>query len=652
VYHGIPPSIPVSTIAASCQPDAGLTTCDVGFVRLNPGRFYIRTQGPAASVTITVGDPAAVAQAHVLLVRTEPGRLIVDADTDPANTDAFGGEVRQAGERIIIPVPRPAPAWNRITFVPAWSGAPVVVSELGFFAGEQGLLRSNRQPFPWIPGSNVLSPVVAAMTLAVCALVVIAAWLAPGVMKRPSPWLVALLCASVCLLELGTLFSPYSTLDLRSSYGADLISPSSANLTGGPWEGSRLVQGLGQTIVPGIVQWHRMPGYGLFCALAAILGGTTDVVEIAMVVILLQVILYSVSVGTFVGVARRVFDLHVACLLGVLITLLPKQLNYTEVDSIIAPISLIVLSALVIYLANTHAGKQSPFRVFLLVNAAFALWFLMRNDVLPGWIVVSAALAGRRWWRLLLPVVLMLTIALPWALYKRQYRHEFNLLPTNAGEVLFLSLCEVPGAFPYECTDDGYFEWARRVGHPDPSSQRTSNLATAEVVRNWVTYPVHFAFMVWFKARRCVFGESWPGFRTPLNLLYGGIVRSVGLFFFLVAVVAVSFAVNHQRCRSLLLGWALFLNMPIFFVVFASSGRFYAAAGVSLIVVAIPLLFERGLYAQVRHYPWRAAVVIACVGLFIAGGRRVEDWVVANDSVHYWAPLLDPSRSTLEFLAR
>jgi hypothetical protein len=28
----------------------------------------------------------------------------------------------------------------------------------------------------------------------------------------------------------------------------------------------------GQTIAPGVVQWHRMPGYGWFCALAAILG--------------------------------------------------------------------------------------------------------------------------------------------------------------------------------------------------------------------------------------------------------------------------------------------------------------------------------------------------------------------------------------------
>jgi hypothetical protein len=89
--------------------------------------------------------------------------------------------------------------------------------------------------------------------------------------------------------------------------------------------------------------------------------------------------------------------------------------------------------------------------------------------------------------------------------------------------------------------------------------------------------------------------------------------------------------------------------MPIFFLVFASTGRFYAAAGISLLVVSVPLLFERNLYAQVRRHPWRAAAVIAGVLLFTAEGRRVEDIVLAHDALHYWAPVLDPSRSTLRF---
>ncbi len=45
-----------------------------------------------------------------------------------------------------------------------------------------------------------------------------------------------------------------------------------------------------------------------------------------------------------------------------------------------------------------------------------------------------------------------------------------------------------------------------------------------------------------------------------------------------------------------------------------------------------------------------AAAVVACAGLFLAGGRRVEAWVQANDSIHYWAPMLDPGRSTIPFV--
>ena len=59
--------------------------------------------------------------------------------------------------------------------------------------------------------------------------------------------------------------------------------------------------------------------------------------------------------------------------------------------------------------------------------------------------------------------------------------------------------------------------------------------------------------------------------------------------------------------------------MPIFGVVFASAGHFYAAAGVSLLVAAIPLLFDEGPYARVTQYPWRAVAVIARLGLFIVG---------------------------------
>jgi hypothetical protein len=654
VYRGVPDSIPVKAISATCAAGAAQAPCAVNVFRLNPGRFYLRTAGPASSMTVLIDDPAAVARSRVLLARPEaPGRLIVDASGGEAHAEGLARNVAAPFRRVLVATSESPSPLNRITFVPTESNSPIVVSELGLFESDRDLIRSSRQPFQRISGVAFYSTVVVSMTLAVCAFVVAAAFVAPGVMSRPAPWLLVSLCAAICVIDLGTMFSPYWSHDIRSMYGAELIASGfNGNLTGGLYEGSRLVQGLGQTTEPHTVPWHRMPGYGLFCALAAVIGQTTDVVEIAMVVVVLQVILYAAAVGVFVAVARRPFGVPVACLLGVLITLLPKQLNYTQADTIIASLALLVLSALLIYLGSETSSAPAPFSAFVLVNVSFALWFAMRTDVLPGWVVVSAVLAGRRWWRFGVTAVLIAAIAVPWALYKRQYRHEFNLLPTNTGEVLFLSLCEAPGAFPYECTDNGYVEWSRRAGHPDATSQSASTLATAEVIRYWATYPVHFSFMVWYKFRRSVFGESWPGFRSRLSILYGGFVREVGLFIVLLTVLGVALAVNHQRRRSLLLGWVLFLNMPTFFLVFASNGRFYPAAGVSLLVSAVPLLFEPGLYAQMRRHRYRAVLVLACAVLFVAEGRRVEDWVRGNDALHYWAPILDPKHSSIGLVVR
>jgi hypothetical protein len=408
-----------------------------------------------------------------------------------------------------------------------------------------------------------------------------------------------------------------------------------------------LVQGLGQTVRDGMVQWHRMPGYGLFCGVAALLGRTSDVIEIAAIVVLMQVLLAAVCVGLFVSAAQRIFSTRVAWLLGLLIVLLPKQLAYTQADSITMTIQLLILAALMVYLAAERDGIDTLWP-FVQVNLAFALWFAMRTDVLPGWIVIAAALAGRRWRRLMLPAALALSIALPWALYKTSYRGEFDLLPTNTGEVALLSLCEVPGTFPFECTDVGYMDWARSAGHVDPATSRASNQAVAEVVRHWMTYPVHFGFMVFTKARRSITIESFPGFQTRFNRLYG-LGGDTWLFSLLLTVGLAALAANYERRRTLLLGWAVLLNMPIFFVTFASAGRFYPAAGVSLLVATAPLACDRRFYAALARHPWRTAVVILCVAAFVGGGSRVEHLVSAHDALHYWTPILEPSRSTLRF---
>jgi hypothetical protein len=650
VYAGVPASIPVRSLAASCQPDIDRVPCDTVVTALNPGRFRVATSVPASNVDVTVDDLSARARARFLLLRSDtPGRIVVG--NRGGTTDVLSTQL-PAGERQVIGVPSSAAEWDRITFVPTRTGEPVVIDEIGFEADRSGLLRPSGQPFPGIRAARFYAVYVPLVTLAVCAFLVIAVRVAPAaVPDRFAPWLLAALCVVIGILELGTTFSPYWSRDLRSVYAAELIrSGSMGNMTGGLYEGSRLVQGLGETVPPGVVQWHRMPGYGLFCGLAAFAGRTTDVIDIAMIVILLQVLVYGAAVGIFVAAAQRLFGPWMAWLLGVLLAILPTQVANTQADALIAPIALLVLAAQLVYLAKERLG-QATVRPFVIVNLAFALWFLMRNDVLPGWIAMSLVLAHRRWRLLAVPIVLIVMIALPWALYKRQYRHALDLMPTNTGEVMFLGLCEAPGTFPYACTDAGYFDWATRIGQADPTSSRASGQAVVEVLRHWITYPVHFAFMVWFKLRRSVYDWSWPGFQTPFNRPYI-LLREAGGFALLLAVAAVSVLVHHERRRTWVLGWALVFNMPLFFVVFGSAGRFNSAAGVSLIAAAIPPLFERGLYTQMARYPWRVVAVIACVGALAVGGARVERWIVSDDSLHYWAPLLDPQQSTLRFDSR
>jgi hypothetical protein len=274
------------------------------------------------------------------------------------------------------------------------------------------------------------------VVLGSAASIVAAATAAPaGVPRWLGPAALAAFCWSVCILELGTTFSPYWSRDLRSVYAIELeTSGSTGNLTGGLYVGARVADGLGITVPPGVVEWHRMPGYGLFCAAAAALGRTRDVIDIAIVVILLQVLLYSIALGALVASAQPVFGVAVAWLLGVLLALLPKQVSQTQSDSLVVPIAVLSLASL-LYLYAAERERPSPRSPrYPVAMAVFALWFVVRNDVLPGWFAITAVAARRRWLALLLTTCAAAVIAIPWAMYKRQYRHEFDLLPTNTGE--------------------------------------------------------------------------------------------------------------------------------------------------------------------------------------------------------------------------
>jgi len=657
LYWGAPPSITVPALTASCDAPSSGPPCRATVARMNAGRFRVVASRPGASVAVAVADRGAALRTRVLLVRaTTPGRMRVSDGTDAPPLATV--DVGTADVRTVVQLPDTSRGWSTVSFTPVSPDRDVALDEIGFFADARGLLRPAGQPFQRISMYSFFLRLAPIAAFGVCLWLAAMMWLLPEtIASTAGPWMGGALCLAVGVLESAITFSPHWFVDTRMYYAKLWVpdGPPGANLLGGLQEGSRFVQGLGLTLMDGFVQWHRMPGYGLFCALAAAVARTTNLIEMASMVIVLQCVFYAVSLVVFVAAAQRLFAPRVAFLVGVLIVLMPQQLAYTQVDSIVASLQLLVLATLMRYLAAERDGG-APLARFVEVNLAFALWFAMRSDVTPGWFVIAGVLAYRRWGRLVLPAALLLAIAVPWGVYKRQYQHEFSLMPTNMGEVLLLGLCEVPGAFPYECVDDGYFAWARSHGFEDPTTSSASSHASREAVRHWATYPVHFVFMVMTKAQAALTTESFPGFSTALNVMYTVIdeskSRDTHVFYALLLVLAASLAVWYEGRRTLLVGWALFLNMPIFFVMFASNGRFYTAPAISLVAATVPLLVDRGFYRAIAARPLRATVAAGCVLLFAAGAGPAERFVMAHDAIHYWSPLLDPAKSSLRFPGR
>ena len=212
VYSGVPASIPITNLTVSCVGDAG-QHCDAQFVRLNPGRFYVRTVQPSSSLSIQVQDLAATDRARVLLVRAQsPGRVLIIG----LNTDVPSLEVPAGNSRALIPRRPESLRFSQIAFVPSTRGQPIVITEIGLFENDAGLLRSERQPFPRVNPQRLYATYAVVVVIAIVALVVVAAWLAPAFMRRAGPWVLAALCGSVCILELGTTFSPYWSRDIRA----------------------------------------------------------------------------------------------------------------------------------------------------------------------------------------------------------------------------------------------------------------------------------------------------------------------------------------------------------------------------------------------------------------------------------------------------
>jgi hypothetical protein len=653
VFVGAPAGLRIE-VSGRCQAADTESPCHVIVTELSYGRYRLATDVAASSMTAAIAAPDSVGEARVVLVsaaqsamvhlRPAERRLAVPTDHQlPADSIALTA----AAPRAIIPVP--AAGLESVSFSVAGAAtAPFVVTEFGLFGNDRGLSSDVRPAFAAIPPDRYHATLVPRAIAQLALFTAIAAFFVPpSLLSKANPFLLAAVCFSLCLLDLAALFSPFMTGDLRAFYASGPLQQiAGSNLNGAIWEAARFLDGRGFTIADGLVSWAKMPGYGLFAVVAGVLFGHRTLLDLAIATVCLQVLFYSASVGFLAWAAVRLWSPPVVWTVGVLLAILPKQLGYTQVDSMIAPIAIAILGTLCLRIAACVDGRPVPLRVDAMVHGGFAIWFLMRPDVLPAWVVVSLVLHARTPRRMLMPAALAILIGIGWATYKMQYTGEFVPTTSTSGASLLCGLWEVPSRFPWVCSDDSYFAWVAAHTPFDPKSQAGSNVVVREVLRFWATFPGHFVLMVYDKLLRCLSGELWPGTATDLQQSIFQMVPRGSLALTLLATVSLAIATGYERARTLLLAWPLFLNAPLFWIMQSSNGRYYGGVGVALIVSAVPLLLDRRFYgALVARYSVAATVLVG-VAVLATAARPLHDWLFSNDAFHYWSPFLDASSSS------
>jgi hypothetical protein len=657
VFFGAPPGLPVR-FGATCQAVESESPCHVTVTELSADRFRLATDAPAETLTIAADSHhAREAARHLLVSVAQPTRLQLLVESH--GTSGFSRTVTgtPAGDPIQLSSARrrtivPLPGGGAITALSFSSEAepltPIVVVEFGFFERDSGLLSDVRPLFPAIPPQRYHATLVPRAIGRLCLFTMLAAFAVPAMLlKKVNPVLLAAVCFSLCVLDLAILYSPYTARDLRAFYASGpLQEGAGSNLNGAIWEATRLLDGRGFTVADGLVSWAKMPGYGLLAAGAGLLFGHRTLVDLAIATAFLQVLFYSCSLGFFAWAAGRLWRPPVVWTVGLLIAMLPKQLGYTQVDSVIAPIALVILGTLCIRLHAHQQARPVSLSVDAFVHLTFALWFLMRPDVLPGWAVVSVILHARSPRRLLMPAVLVALIGVGWAGYKMRYTGEFVPTTSTTGASLLCGLWEVPSRFPWTCSDESYFAWISNHTAFDPKSQAGSNVVVREVFKFWLTFPGHFVFMVYNKLLRCFNGDLWPGIPTDLQQSLFQIVGRGPLVLVFLTVIALAMGAGYQRLRTLLLAWPLFFNAPLFWIMQTSEGRYYGAVGVALLVGAVPLLFEKPFYQALLSRHRATVAVLVGVGLLATTAWPIHDWLLHNDAFHYWTPFLDPSASS------
>jgi hypothetical protein len=630
-------------VTATCEGPGRM--CSATQVELGPGRYWIEAGAPTADRVTLVFEVRAGAVARALLLPARSDDLSVglrrENGTAVRAAEAGGGFRRRVlqldeavGGHLVVTIERPPGASEALR-----------VEEVGLFASDARLLRDERPFLTSRPDRRVYYGLLGRACLGLALGGLLAAFLLPPRLARPMAAAFALaLTLAAATLELWLVHNPYwlQSRDLRVMLASGPVQENvGANLNYGMYLGSRLLQGQGVTFGPGWVPWERTPGYAFFGALAGLLAGyRTDIFTIGLYLVMLHVLSLAVANGAFVAAASRLMRPAAALAVALVIAFMPNQLANTQVDSIMVPVYLVGAAALCRYVDRSREGAFPPLGDHLLVHGAFALWFLMRPDGVVGWAAVSLVLYWRRWRWLALPAALYLAIGLSWGAYKYQYTGDFSMTTNTVGDNAWIGLWQVPHKFRWQTADPSYFAWAAAKGVP-PTSKLASDTALREVARFALTYPVYAAHLVVHRLLELVDVNCLNGTLSYPHVVYERL-RGAGVVA-LASVFVACLVLGHAARRTLLVGWPLLFNLPLFLVFFSDGMRHVAPITAALFASTLPPLLEPAFYRTLWRRRRAAMAIAATVVVLWLGGRWIDRALLASDSLRYWSPFLDPA---------
>lgn len=655
---GLPTAVEV---ACSGQPASDAANCGALLQDLGFGRWRVALLAPPRSeltITLRPADGSA-GDSAVLLMRAGYDRLgshaaanlratVVGGADQPVDLSAKGPSAR----RVVAPAGAAAGDGAVRLTVRTADGQPgaIVLDEVGLFRSEADVARvagvfDFRSSKSFRFRYDLQNGILGFLGLALIAALVGRRW---AIWCVPAAVGFAGLLVSLALLLDSN--GPETALDLAATLaGGTVLEGAGANLNYGIHMAQNILEGKGplDTDRP---PWSRMPGYGYFVAIGSIKG---DLLRSGLNSIFVQIGFVAFALAILVAAISRMAPLWVAALAGALLAASPGSPGYTLIEAMAPGLAYLVLAAGCLFIADVQAHGSARFSRHLALHAAFAIWFVFRVDVLPCWLLVSALLYAwppRRWPMLGVPAAFMLSIGVPWALFKMPYTGEFSMTTNSAGASLLVGLWEVPHPFIWPVDDGTYFRWAEMAGVP-AFSKAASDAATSETLRFWLTYPGYIVSLVWHEFTQFWLAQMAPGqwfFGDKLVRSYPRVAENMPyLRLASLAVIAVAVSTRFQPLIVLLLASIVFFDAPLYFLVFSSAGRFYNVALAAVLLTTVVLLCNPRFYKTIFMKPWAAGITIAAAVAIGLWGQKLDNALISADGFRFSAPFLDPAQSRL-----